>query len=66
MNRFLPKNKVIVAGHRGIKALYPENTFVSFQAAIDAGVDMIETDLRLTSDGNIVVIHDKTVDRTTD
>lgn len=65
MNKFFTPNKVLIAGHRGIKALYPENTSVSFLAAIEAGVDMIETDLRLTKDGNIVIIHDSTVDRTT-
>lgn len=64
MNKFLPTNKVVIAGHRGIKALYPENTKVSFLAAIETGVDMIETDLRLTKDGRIVMIHDDTVDRT--
>lgn len=57
---------ILVAGHRGIKTLYPENTMVSFKAAHDAGVDMIEMDLRLTKDGKLVVIHDTTLDRTTD
>lgn len=60
------KNKIAVAGHRGYAAKYPENTIVSFKAAIDAGVDMIETDVHMTKDGRLVLIHDATVDRTTD
>ena len=59
-----PKN-IFVAGHRGWPAKYPENTLVSFAAAIDAGVDQIETDVRCTADGALVLIHDALVDRTT-
>ena len=58
--------KMMVAGHRGDQSGYPENTMEAFRAAIAAGVDMIETDVRLTKDGALVLIHDKTVDRTTD
>ena len=65
MNKFLPYNKIIVAGHRGLKSLYPENTKVSFLSAIEAGVDMIETDLRITKDKRIIIMHDDKVDRTT-
>lgn len=57
---------ILVAGHRGLKTFYPENTMVSFRAALDAGVDMIETDLRLSLDEELVIIHDESVDRTTD
>lgn len=57
---------ILVAGHRGYSTLYPENTLQSFQEAIELGVDMIEFDLNLTRDKAVVVIHDKTVDRTTD
>ena len=60
------KGKMMVAGHRGDSANYPENTMAAFRAAIAAGVDMIETDVRLSSDGVPVLIHDRTVDRTTD
>ena len=60
------EGKMMVAGHRGDSANYPENTMVAFRAAIAAGVDMIETDVRLTKDGVPVLIHDRTVDRTTD
>ena len=64
--KLLDKNSRIVAGHRGIKAHYPENTILSFEKAIELGVDMLEMDLNVTRDGEIVVIHDLTVDRTTD
>lgn len=56
---------VIVAGHRGYRAKYPENTMLSFQKAHELGVDMLEMDLNLTRDKQLVVIHDNTVDRTT-
>ena len=52
-------------GHRGAKGYGPENTLLSFQKAIDIGVDGIELDVHLSSDGAIMVIHDETLDRTT-
>ena len=52
--------------HRGASAQYPENTLLAFDRAIAQGVDMIELDVRLTHDGELVVIHDATLDRTTD
>ncbi|UUZ82261.1 hypothetical protein LJK88_49015 [Paenibacillus sp. P26] len=55
----------IVAGHRGYKSAYPENTLLSFQKALELGVDMLEFDLRFSKDKAVVVIHDETVDRTT-
>ncbi|XQY90545.1 glycerophosphodiester phosphodiesterase [Metabacillus sp. HB246100] len=55
-----------IIGHRGFAGKYPENTMVSFKAAVDAGADGIELDVQMTKDGEIVVIHDETVDRTTD
>lgn len=60
------KGRMTVAAHRGDSANYPENTMAAFRAAIAAGVDMIETDVRMTKDGVLVLIHDRTVDRTTD
>jgi glycerophosphoryl diester phosphodiesterase len=60
------KNNIVVAGHRGYCDRYPENTLLSFRKALDLGVDMIEFDVRLTSDKKLVVIHDEKVDRTTD
>jgi glycerophosphoryl diester phosphodiesterase len=52
-------------GHRGAKGYAPENTFVSFQKALDMKVDGIELDVHLSADGEIIVIHDETIDRTT-
>ena len=60
------KGRMTVAAHRGDSANYPENTMAAFRAAIAVGADMIETDVRLTRDGVPVLIHDRTVDRTTD
>jgi len=53
-------------GHRGAAAECPENTVVSFHRALEQGAQMIECDLQLTADDHVVVIHDWTVDRTTD
>jgi len=61
----ISENPVIIA-HRGFKSLYPENTMSSFEAAIRAGAHMIELDVTLTRDRKMVVIHDDTLDRTTD
>lgn len=58
-------NKILKIGHRGAKGYIPENTLASFQKAIDFKVDGIELDVHLSSDGIAVVIHDKTIDRTT-
>jgi len=55
----------LIAGHRGYKAMYPENTMLSYRKALELGVDMIEIDLRLSRDGHLVLIHDATLDRTT-
>jgi len=52
--------------HRGASALAPENTMVAFEKAIEQGADAIELDLHMSQDGELVVIHDDTLDRTTD
>lgn len=57
---------VLVDAHRGASSDHPENTLAAFRAAVDAGTDSVEFDVRLTADGHAVVIHDDTVDRTTD
>jgi glycerophosphoryl diester phosphodiesterase len=57
---------VIVTGHRGVMGSEPENTLRSFRRAVEHGCDEIELDLRVTSDDRLVVLHDATVDRTTD
>jgi glycerophosphoryl diester phosphodiesterase len=54
-----------VIGHRGAAALAPENTWDSFDLALALGVDAIETDIRATSDGELVLIHDQQLQRTT-
>ena len=58
-------NNIFVAAHRGWKDKYPENTLEAFSAAMELGVDQLETDIRITKDGHLVLIHDETVDRTT-
>ena len=55
-----------VVAHRGFRAQYPENTIEAFEAAIGVEADMIELDVCLTRDRVPVVIHDETLDRTTD
>lgn len=57
---------MLAFGHRGFKAKYPENTLLSFQKAIEAGAHGVEFDVQLSSDGVAVIIHDETLDRTTD
>jgi glycerophosphoryl diester phosphodiesterase len=54
-----------IFAHRGYSALFAENTMSSFIAAQDAGADGLELDVQLTKDGEVVVIHDEKVDRTT-
>src|SRR5262249_57324330 len=56
---------MIVVGHRGCALLEPENTLRGFRRALDLGCDYVETDVRLTRDGHLVLMHDETVDRTT-
>ncbi|MBB6444862.1 glycerophosphodiester phosphodiesterase [Bacillus benzoevorans] len=56
----------LVFAHRGFSALYPENTMIAFKKAGDAGADGIELDVQLTKEGEVVVIHDEKVNRTTD
>lgn len=49
----------LVYGHRGAPAEFPENTIPSFQRAIDVGADALETDVRMTADGHVIVAHDE-------
>jgi glycerophosphoryl diester phosphodiesterase len=56
----------LTVGHRGVMGVEPENTLRSFRRAERAGLDQIELDLHLSKDGALVVMHDATVDRTTD
>lgn len=50
-------------GHRGARALAPENTLRAFELAIEGGCDMVELDVHLSRDGEVVVVHDADVDR---
>ena len=52
--------------HRGYSGKYPENTMLAFEEAAKTGADGIELDVQLTKDGQVVVIHDERIDRTTD
>jgi glycerophosphoryl diester phosphodiesterase len=56
----------LVVGHRGASAHRPENTQPSFELAVEQGADAIELDVHLTADGQLAVIHDATLERTTD
>ncbi|KAA8907554.1 PLC-like phosphodiesterase [Sphaerosporella brunnea] len=55
--------KTQAIAHRGYKAIYPENTMLSFKGAVEAGAHAIETDLHLTRDGVVVISHDATLKR---
>ncbi len=55
-----------IYAHRGACGFYPENTMLAFDRALEAKSDGIELDIQLTKDGQVVIIHDETVDRTTD
>lgn len=59
-------HRPVVIGHRGSPRLAPENTIASFRAAWSAGVDWVEADVQPTADGVPVLLHDDTIDRTTD
>ena len=58
--------KPLIWAHRGASGYMPENTLPSFQKAIDLGADGIELDIHKTKDGQLVVIHDELIDRTSD
>lgn len=56
----------IIVAHRGAPAQAPENTMEAFRLGVEAGADAIELDVHLTADGQLAVIHDETLERTTD
>lgn len=56
----------LVVAHRGASTRAPENTMEAFRLGVEAGADAIELDVHLTADGQLAVIHDETLDRTTD
>src|SRR5262245_12792719 len=55
----------LVIAHRGDSAHRPENTLASFASALEVGADLVEFDVQLTQDGAVVVLHDPTLERTT-
>ena len=61
----LGRGKVVVVGHRGAMAHAPENTLASFRKAMELRAHAAECDVRLTADGEVVLLHDPTVDRVT-
>jgi glycerophosphoryl diester phosphodiesterase len=67
MNLFLqPRSQPLIIAHRGSSAHAPENTLAAFQLAAEQGADAIELDVDLTRDGHAIIMHDATIDRTTD
>ncbi len=60
------RNTPMVVAHRGFSGKAPENTIAAFTMALEAGVSMIELDVQVSKDNHVVVIHDPTIDRTTD
>ena len=65
MSHFLSLETPIRLAHRGSRILWPENTMVAFQGAIDLGYQYLELDVRVTADDVVVVHHDATLERTT-
>lgn len=60
------RGRPLVCAHRGVRVAQPENTIPAFAAAVEAGCDAVELDVHVTADRRLAVIHDATVDRTTD
>ncbi len=66
MTHLMEHTRPLIMAHRGDAVHAPENSFAAFDLALDAGADIIETDLWLTGDDVLVCHHDRTLDRTTD
>lgn len=66
LSELASSTRPLVIGHRGFCAFAPENTLPAFNLALEAGVDLVELDYRQSADGQLVVIHDADLDRTTD
>jgi glycerophosphoryl diester phosphodiesterase len=61
-----PSRSPLLVAHRGASALAPEHTIPAYEAALEAGADALELDVRLSADDQLVVIHDASLERTTD
>src|SRR4029079_1833864 len=64
-NPWLRDYRPLSVAHRGHSIAYPENTLEAYRKAIELGIEMIECDVNITSDGKLVMMHDPTLDRTT-
>jgi glycerophosphoryl diester phosphodiesterase len=64
-NPWLREYRPLSVAHRGHSIAYPENTLEAYRKAIELGVEMIECDVNITRDGELVMMHDTTLDRTT-
>jgi len=62
----MKREHFLILAHRGASGYAPENTLAAFDKAIELGADMVETDVRQTRDGHLVLFHDPSVERTTD
>jgi glycerophosphoryl diester phosphodiesterase len=65
VNPWRRRDRPLAIGHRGHSLEAPENTFAAYRRAIELGVEMIEADVNITRDGRLAMIHDATLDRTT-
>jgi glycerophosphoryl diester phosphodiesterase len=65
INPWIRDRRPLSVAHRGHSIAYPENTLEAYRKAIELGVEMIECDVNITSDGKLVMMHDPTLDRTT-
>src|SRR5437867_3617731 len=64
--RYLDGPRPRLFAHRGASGLFPENTLDAFAAGLGGGAERLELDVHATADGQVVVIHDETLERTTD
>ncbi len=64
-NKYMDGSRILLGGHRGDRKHFPENTMSAFRASVELGLDAIETDVRMTKDCHLVLIHDRDVARTT-
>ena len=63
--RYKGKKRPVVTAHRGFSAQYPENTLLAFSKAMEIGADIVEFDVRESADGELVILHDARLERTT-